>query len=246
MKVICAGLSKTGTKSITKALRHLGFTVFDWEEQFDFVDHWVDVFQNGVKPDVRRVYQNADAVVDMPGTFFWEEILEAFPDCKVILSERDEDCWVKSIANQLEMVHAMRSQMRYRTRAILSPTTRKMNYVVDSYFEAVLGSRNTKSTCVLRKRYGIHNHRVKSIVSPDKLLLYNVQQGWKPLCDFLGCEVPSVVFPHENVKGEIAKVPLSERRYGRHIKCEIQKNLLIAISVIVVVVAASLAIFCYL
>jgi len=28
-----------------------GFTVFDWEEQtFDFLDHWVDVFQNGAKP----------------------------------------------------------------------------------------------------------------------------------------------------------------------------------------------------
>ena len=57
MKIICAGYGKTGTKSIAKALRHLGFTVFDFEEQtFDFVDHWVDVFQNGAKPDV--MYQS--------------------------------------------------------------------------------------------------------------------------------------------------------------------------------------------
>ena len=61
MKIICAGFAKTGTKSIAKALRYLGFTVFDWEEQmFDFRDHWFDVFQNGAKPDVKRVYQNAD------------------------------------------------------------------------------------------------------------------------------------------------------------------------------------------
>ena len=92
MKVICAGLQKTGTKSISKALRHLGYAVFDWEEQiFDFLDHWVDVFQNGTKPDVKQIYQNADAVVDIPGNFFWEEILKAFPDCKVILSEREEN-----------------------------------------------------------------------------------------------------------------------------------------------------------
>ena len=85
MKIICAGYAKTGTKSIAKALQHLGFTVFDWEEQtFDFVDHWVDVFQNGAKPDVKRVYQNADACIDFPGYFFFEEILDAFPDCKVI------------------------------------------------------------------------------------------------------------------------------------------------------------------
>jgi len=58
--------------------------------------HWVDVFQNGTKPDVRRVYQNADACVDKPGNFFFEEILEAFPNCKVILSVRKEDSWIES------------------------------------------------------------------------------------------------------------------------------------------------------
>ena len=247
MKVICAGMNKTGTKSITKALRYFGFTVFDWEEQiFDFLDHWFDVFKNGAKPDVLRVYQNADAVVDVPGTFFWEEILEAFPDCKVILSERDEDSWVKSMVNQRETGQAMRSRMSHRTAAILSPTMRKVQYIVDCYFDALLGSRNTKSTYIFRKRYRIHNHRVKSIVSRDKLLVYNVQQGWKPLCDFLGCEVPAVAFPHENIKGEISKMSMSATRTGRQIKCEIHKNLLVAISFVVVIVAASLAIFCYL
>ena len=45
MKVICAGMNKTGTKSISEALRQLGFTVYDWEEQlFDFLDYWVDVY----------------------------------------------------------------------------------------------------------------------------------------------------------------------------------------------------------
>ena len=103
MKIICAGLGKTGTKSITKAWRHLGFVVFDWEEQtFDFLDHLVDVFKSGAQPDVKRVYQNADAVVDFPGNFFWEEILEAFPDSKVVLSEREEDSWIKSAVNQLQ------------------------------------------------------------------------------------------------------------------------------------------------
>ena len=72
MKVICAGINKTGTKSISEALRQLGFTVFDAVPQqlLDFLDHWVDVFQNGTQPDVKRVYQNADAVVDIPGNLF--------------------------------------------------------------------------------------------------------------------------------------------------------------------------------
>ena len=242
MKVVCAGLGKTGTKSITKALRHLGFTVFDWEEQtFDFLDHWVDVFQNGVKPDVKRVYQNPDAVVDMPGTFFYEEILEAFPDCKVILSEREEDSWITSYVNHRERVKAARSHII----CLLSPTARNLYYVVNSYIDAVFGSRNPKSTCVLRKRYRIHNHRVKSIVSADKLLVYNVKQGWKPLCDFLGYKVPTVAFPHENVKAEIANMPMEITRAGRQVKWEMERCGFIAFCVLVTVVGIIVATWKY-
>jgi len=175
MKVICAGMNKTGTKSITKALRHLGFTVFDWEEQtFDFLDHWVDVFQNGARPDVRRVYQNADAVVDIPGNIFYEEILESFPDCKVVLSEREEDSWVKSVMNHLENVAVTPSYIR-SIFSMLSPTARKISHISDSNLTAVFGSLNPKSTYVFRKRYRIHNQRVKSVVPADKLLVYNVK-----------------------------------------------------------------------
>ena len=226
MKIICAGLGKTGTKSIIKALRHLGFVVFDWEEQtFDFLDHLVDVFKSGAQPDVKRVYQNADAVVDFPGNFFWEEILEAFPDSKVVLSEREEDSWIKSAVNQLQEKRTSFYTLAY------------------SHINAVSGSTNPSSTCVSRKRYRIHNHRVKSLVPPGKLLVFNVKQGWKPLCDFLGCEVPTVAFPHENIKGEVAEVPLSETRSGRQAILEIQRALFVILSVIVAFVVI---LFCYL
>ena len=138
MKVICAGMGKMGTKSIAKALRHLGFEVFVWEEQiFDFMDHWLNVFQNGAELDVKCVYQNADAVVDIPGSFFWEEILEAFPDCKVILSERDEDSWVKSCVNQLEALDAATSVFALT----LSPTLRKISLIVRESIRAQYVSR---------------------------------------------------------------------------------------------------------
>ena len=241
MKIICVGIGKTGTTSISKALRHLGYTVFDWEEQvFDFQDHWVDVFQNGAQLDVKRVYQHADAVVDAPGNFFWEEILEAYPDSKVILSEREEDSWLKSLVNQLQVFEAVISR---RFLAVLSPTSRKQIFILYSHLTAILGSADPKSACVLRKRYRMHNHRVKSLVPPEKLLVYNVKQGWKPLCDFLGCEVPTVAFPHENVKGEIAEVPLSETRSGRQVILEIQRALIVILSVIVFIVGSFFVFF---
>ena len=243
MKIICAGVGKTGTKSIAKALRHLGLTVFDWEEQtFDFQDHWVDVFQNGAQLDVKRVYQHADAIVDAPGNFFWEEILEAYPDSKVILSEREEDSRLKSAVNQLQVIEAVISR---RFLCVLSPTSRKRLFVTYSVINALVGSANPKSGFILRKRYREHNHRVKSLVPPEKLLVYNVKQGWKPLCDFLGCEVPTVAFPHENIKGEIAEAPLSETRSGRQIIWEIQRALIVILSVIVVIVGSIFVFFSY-
>ena len=240
MKIICAGMPKTGTKCISTALRYLGFTVFDWEEQtLDFLDHWVDVYQNGAPPDVKRVFQNADAVVDFPGNFFWEEIMEAFPDSKVILSERKQVSWVKSLENHLELREVERSSNFFRVK--LSPTSRKMDLVLYPHINAILGSANRKSTCVSRKRYRMHNHRVKSLVPPEKLLVYNVKQGWKPLCDFLGCEV-AVAFPHENIKGDMVKFFLSKTRYGRQVKGEMQRATSIILSIVVVILAAFFAI----
>ena len=242
MKVLCAGLAKTGTKTIRKALRILGLTVYDWEEQtFDFLDHWVDVFENGITPDVKRIYENADAVVDMPGYFFFEEILEVFPDCKVILTERDEESWVKSITNQLEVFYKAKYWLRVFTP--LSPTLRKVFLIVLSFNDAMFGSCNPRSVAVFRKRYRIHIDRVKSIVPPTKLLVYNVKQGWKPLCEFLGCEIPNVAFPHENIRGEIATLPLEEFRSGRQIKRELLYSVLAITSFLIVVTSVIFAIF---
>ena len=189
---------------------------------------------------MKRVYQNADAVVDVPGNFFYEEILEAFPDCKVILSTRDEDSWVKSAANQMEALHAA----RLHKMSFLSPSARKLYYIVDCHNDAIRGSHNPKSTYVSRKKYRIHNQRVKSTVPSGKLLVYNVKQGWKPLCDFLGCEVPTIPFPYENIQGEIANMPLEMTRWGQQVKWELQRGVLVICSVIVTVVATFIA-MCY-
>ena len=232
MKVICAGPAKTGTKSISKALQVLGLKVFNWEEQtFDFLDHWVDFFQNGTRPDVKRVYQNADVCIDIPGNFFYEEILEAFPGCKVILSIRDEDSWLESLVRQLDSSNGLRSTI----------TSRKMDYVYDSFLTAAGGSINPKSTYVIRKRCRIHNHRVKSIVPSNKLLVYNVKQGWKPLCDFLECKVPTIAFPHENIKAGITKtIPFT--RLGQKVNSEVERYRILWIGSLIIIIVAILAI----
>lgn len=71
MKVICAGLSKTGTKSLAKALRMLGFTVFDYPEHKKVhLDEWLDVYCQGKEPDFVSMYRNVDAVTDIPSAYW--------------------------------------------------------------------------------------------------------------------------------------------------------------------------------
>ena len=147
---------------------------------------------------------------------------------------------MKSAVNQVQVIEAVISR---RFLCVLSPTSRKRFFVIYSVINALLGSANPKSGFILRKRYREHNHRVKALVPSEKLLVYNVKQGWKPLCDFLGCEVPTVAFPHENIKGEIAEVPLSETRYGRQVIWEIQRAVIVIFSVIVVIVGSIFVFF---
>ena len=74
----------------------------------------------------------------------------------------------------------------------LSSTIRMFRRIMRETIQALYGNRDITPSYVFRKRYRMHNQRVKSFVPPSKLLVYNVKQGWKPFCDFLGCESPNV------------------------------------------------------
>ena len=85
MKIICAGLSKTGTKTLAKALRTLGYTVYDHPEAM-LLHHyeWIEIFEGKHSPDIfKKMYKDVDAVTDMPANQMWDRILEAFPESKV-------------------------------------------------------------------------------------------------------------------------------------------------------------------
>jgi hypothetical protein len=48
------------------------------------------------------------------------------------------------------------------------------------------------------KAYDAWNERMQAIIPPDRLLVFNVKDGYKPLCQFLGVPEPAQKFPHEN------------------------------------------------
>jgi hypothetical protein len=90
MKLICTGLLKTGSKSIAHALRILGYKVYDFDEQLLYYgDEWYDLFYRNKVPDFYRMFKaDVDAVVDFPCNLFYEELMEAFPEAKVLHAVR--------------------------------------------------------------------------------------------------------------------------------------------------------------
>jgi len=86
MKVIYVGFSKTGTKTMASAFRILGYKCYDSLEYYTYQkDEWKMIFlKGGTKEDFKKMLEDVDATTDVPGCFYWEQILEAFPDLKVI------------------------------------------------------------------------------------------------------------------------------------------------------------------
>ena len=86
MKVIVAAFPKCGTKTMAMALRELGYSVYDAMENYEYLHKdWENIFlKGGSIKDFQRMYKDVDACTDVPSCYFWEELLEAFPESKVV------------------------------------------------------------------------------------------------------------------------------------------------------------------
>ncbi|XP_001630566.2 uncharacterized protein LOC5510065 [Nematostella vectensis] len=192
MRFICAGLSKTGTKSLVAALRYLGYTVYDIEENWRYhMDEWIKAFQ-GTNPDFTAMYASVDTAIDLPPYLFVRDILVALPELKVILTVRENaEEWLTSLTRSLDIWWSVYNQRWLKLARVLTPTGRKWATLIRHQTAAL----NTLD-------YTRHIEEVKAIVPADRLLVFNVKEGWEPLCAFLGHEAPSIPFPHRNKKSE--------------------------------------------
>ena len=219
MKVICAGLSKTGTKSLAKALRILGYNVYDFPEHIDLhLDDWFDAYRGDELPDFTTMYRGVDAVTDIPAAFWYEEIWQTFPNAKVVLNVRDnEEVWLRSWVEHLKMTRNLGIFTKLAYFVWSRP--RKLLDFFNTMDMGVYGSVNPSAKSLFRKRYKAHIDRVQRVIPEGKLLVYNVKQGWKPLCQFLGCDVPTQTFPRENVSGSGSHGSIA--CYGEELKLKI-------------------------
>lgn len=196
LQVIGPGFGRTGTKSLQKALKSLGigqchhmFEVFRKPKQ-------ARLFLNATRSggtDWNEVFDGYQAAVDWPSAFFWRELTEYYPDARVILTVRDEETWHQSISSTI-----LRSFVRssHKTRPTVH-LEREMacRIIIDLTLDGRLADREFAI-----ERFRRHNEQVQSEVDSNRLLVYNVADGWEPLCRFLQCPVPDAGFPVTNTR----------------------------------------------
>ena len=201
MKVIGAGLPRTGTMSLQSALNHLGYRCYHMQEvprNPGHVDTWFNFVTEKNDMDWSVLFAEYDATVDAPACFYYRELMDQFPDAKVILTVRDAESWYKSITTLWRTIRPL------RPLGYVIPKFRKFMRMVEVMMEKFISARRDKDLLV--EGFHRHNDRVRKTVPESRLLEYNVRDGWGPLCDFLECEVPEgLPFPHLNQGGSSAR-----------------------------------------
>ncbi len=215
LTVIGAGFGRTGTLSLYTALRQLGFPcyhmveVFQNKENKSHINFWSKVAEApaGAQHDWNEVFENYSATVDNPGCCVWRELHEAYPDAKVIVTThpRGAEAWYEST---LETIYFTEIYWQFKFLAMLIPFVRKMGKMTSKLIwqRSHRGTMNDKTAAIAR--YHEHLEEIKATVPTDKLLVYSVDQGWEPLCKFLGKDIPLTEFPNVNDRAEIKKTIL--------------------------------------
>ncbi len=194
LKVIGAGLGRTGTLSLKVALEELGFTkCYHMTEVFAHPNHvavW-DAAGRGEPVDWETLFQGYQATVDWPACNFYRELLSRVPNARVILTVRDPDRWYTSALQTIYQVRRTFPRWHPRLRRFVRMTDR---LIWDGVFDGRFEDKAHALTVFQR-----HIDEVRRTVPPDKLLVYEVKEGWEPLCRFLGVPVPEgKPFPHLN------------------------------------------------
>lgn len=195
LKLIGAGLGRTGTLSLKAALERLGFApCYHMIEVLTVPErgrHWLEKTQNG-DYDWDAIFHGYRATVDWPAAAFWRELASRYSDAKVVLSLRDPDRWYDSVMNTIYPV--MQQGPPERAPRILHDFHAM---VVALIFERTFGGR-LGDRAHAKRVFEAHNQAVIDAIPGSRLLVYRAGDGWEPLCRFLDVPVPAEAFPHLN------------------------------------------------
>lgn len=199
MKVIGAGFGRTGTTSLKAALEELGFDkCYHMQELFQHPEHaevWLRAWR-GEPVDWPAFFAGYQATVDWPGCTFYQQLMDVYPDAKVLLSVREPDRWYESSHKTIYQI-SRAPAMGLLQRSL--PRLRKMyGMVCTLVWQGTFDGRFSDRAHAIEV-FEAHNRAVQEYVPPERLLVYSVKEGWEPLCNFLDVPVPEdKPFPHLN------------------------------------------------
>lgn len=211
LKVIGAGWGRTGTESLKIALEQLGFTRcyhgFDLFNDGRKLKYWKQLHAEG-KTDFDALFDGYQAAVDFPAAHYYRELMKQYPDAKIILTVRDADKWYNSAANT---IFKEPEPVKFTILKWMGKLSTKLSYIPQIYYhiQTFLFKEafqdKMKDKVAMMAMFNAWSEEVKRTVPAEKLLVYEVQQGWEPLCAFLNIPVPSTPFPRTNSKESFQK-----------------------------------------
>jgi hypothetical protein len=197
LRVVGAGLGRTGTNSLKVALEQLlGGPCYHMVEVMkhdpDHPQQWAAAYA-GELPDWSQLFADYVAAVDWPAGPFWQPLSEANPDALILLSTRDPDAWWRSASSTIFLA---------MERAYFSPDSE------DNAWAQMCG-RMMASFCPdwreeepAKAAFAAYNDQVRRTAPTDRLLEWSPGDGWEPICERLGLPVPTEPFPHTNTADE--------------------------------------------
>lgn len=204
MKVIGSGFGRTGTLSMQAALQQLGFGpcyhMVEAARRPSHVRAWVRVARGGTV-DWQTMFAQFESSVDFPASLFYLEMLAAFPNAKVVHTVRDPESWYHSTHETI-----------YQSQFLFPHWLRRLSRHVDGVVEMTQGllwnglfeGRFEDKEHAL-KIFVAHTQRVCAQVPADRLLIFDVRQGWQPLCAFLNVPIPNTPFPNLNDRQQMRR-----------------------------------------
>lgn len=213
IRVVCAGLGRTGTLSLSDALKELDYKPYHYVD----INHsrdWADFCQG--KRSIEDIIQlmvkdGYDSTLENPTCDYYTDILKRFPDAKVILTVRDSpEAFERSWKMLFDSMGITDKPFSWKFPSFFQwiPLFRHLKLIRRVMGTTHLGLApgelaqgwREKSDGWLGQQYLRHNEHVIKHVAKKNLLVFNVKDGWRPLCDFLGVkEIPETPFPHSKV-----------------------------------------------
>jgi len=217
IKIIGAGFPRTGTNTLKQALEQLGYSkTYHFKEMIakpTDLQYWLTLEETG-STNWDELYQGYEASVDLPAYPWYLEHMEKYPDAKVILTVRPFDKWYDSLYNTIYKAgpQTLPEKLAMISKLLFNPGVRKMvkcvKFAKRRIFEVELQGK-FEDKAFAEKVFNDHIAKVKATVPAEKLLVYDVRDGWAPLCKFLGVPEPKEALPHLNKK-ENFKTMLAE------------------------------------